>query len=126
MTKVLLVDRSELILKTASAMLSHYPDMEVIGAVSTLPDAIRVIEEFIPDVTVLDLSMMDRGDESAQQGLTLVENSRTVVCMSLLEEKDVRRLASLIGVAVCIDKMDLYNELPKAIREVGVAVSAPN
>jgi chemotaxis response regulator CheB len=126
MTKVLLVDRSELILKTASEMLSHYPDMEVIGAVSTLPDAIRVIEEFIPDVTVLDLSMVDRGAESAQQGLALVENSRNVVCMSLLEAKDVKKLASLIGVAVCIDKMDLYNELPKAIREVGVAVSAPN
>jgi DNA-binding NarL/FixJ family response regulator len=126
MTRVLLVDDSQLILKTASEMLSHYPDIEVIGAVSTLAEAIRAIEEFIPDVTVLDLSMMDRGDDSAQQGLTLVENSRTVVCMSLLEEKDVRRLASLIGVAVCIDKMDLYNELPKAIREVGVAVSAPN
>ena len=126
MTKVLLVDRSELILKTASAMLSHYPDMEVIGAVSTLPDAIRVIEEFIPDVTVLDLSMVDRGAESAQQGLALVENSRNVVCMSLLEAKDVKRLASLIGVAVCVDKMDLYNELPKTIREVGIAASAPN
>ena len=126
MTKVLLVDRSELILKTASEMLSHYPDMEVIGAVSTLPDAIRVIEEFIPDVTVLDLSMVDRGAESAQQGLALVENSRNVVCMSLLEAKDVKKLASLIGVAVCVDKMDLYDELPKTIREVGMAVSAPN
>jgi len=126
MTKVLLVDRSELILKTASAMLSHYPDMEVIGAVSTLPDAIRVIEEFIPDVTVLDLSMVDRGAESAQQALALVENSRNVVCMSLLEARDVKKLASLIGVAVCVDKMDLYDELPKTIREVGMAVSAPN
>ena len=126
MTKVLLVDRSELILRTASAMLSHYPDMEVIGAVSTLPDAIRVIEEFIPDVTVLDLSMVDRGAESAQQALALVENSRNVVCMSLLEAKDVKKLASLIGVAVCVDKMDLYDELPKTIREVGMAVSAPN
>ena len=46
--------------------------------------------------------------------------------MSLLEEKDVKRLASLIGEAVCIDKMDLHSELPRAIREVGVAVSAPN
>jgi DNA-binding NarL/FixJ family response regulator len=126
MTKVLLVDRSELILKTASAMLSRYPDMEVIGAVSTLPDAIRVIEEFIPDVTVLDLSMVDRGAESAQQALALVENSRNVVCMSLLEAKDVKKLASLIGVAVCVDKMDLYDELPKTIRKVGMAVSAPN
>ena len=126
MTKVLLVDRSELILRTASAMLSHYSDMEVIGAVSTLPDAIRVIEEFIPDVTVLDLSMVDRGAESAQQALALVENSRNVVCMSLLEAKDVKKLASLIGVAVCVDKMDLYDELPKTIREVGTAVSAPN
>jgi chemotaxis response regulator CheB len=126
MTKVLLVDGSELILKTASAMLSHYPDIEVIGAVSTLPDAIRVIEEFIPDVTVLDLSMVDRGAESAQQALALVENSRNVVCMSLLEAKDVKKLASLIGVAVCVDKMDLYDELPKTIREVGMAVSAPN
>jgi DNA-binding NarL/FixJ family response regulator len=107
-------------------MLSHYPDIEVIGAVSALPDAIQVIEEFIPDVTVLDLSMMDRGPESAEQCRALVENSRRVVCMSLLEEKDVKRLASLIGEAVCIDKMDLYSELPKAIREVGVAVSAPN
>src|SRR5580765_2696658 len=122
MIKVLLVDRSELILKTASAMLSHYPDIEVIGAVSTLPDAIRVIEEFIPDVTVLDLSMVDRGAESAQQALALVENSRNVVCMSLLEAKDVKKLASLIGVAVCVDKMDLYDELPKTIREVGMVV----
>ena len=46
--------------------------------------------------------------------------------MSLLEGKDVKRLASLIGVAVCIDKIDLYNELPKTIREVGMAVSVPN
>ena len=75
MTKVLLVDDSHLILKTASAMLSQYPDIEVIGAVSTLPEAIRAIEEFIPDVTVLDLSMMDRGGDSAQQGLTIVETA---------------------------------------------------
>jgi chemotaxis response regulator CheB len=85
MTRVLLVDGSQVILKIASEMLSQHSDIQVISAVSTLPDALRVIEEFIPDVTVMDLSMADRGFESIQQGRTLVEHSRTVVCMSMLE-----------------------------------------
>jgi len=126
MTTVLLIDRSQVVLNSARALLSHYPDIKVVGAVTTLSDAIPLIEEFIPDVTVLDLSMTDEGDLSAQQGQTLAENSRSVVCMPLREEKDISKLASLIGVAVCIDKLDLYHELPKAIREVGMSVAAPN
>jgi len=126
MTTVLLVDDSQIVLKTTRAMLAQHPDIEVVGAVSNLPDALRVIEEFLPDVTVLDLGMTDRGAESAQQGRTLVENSRAVVCISLLEEKDLKKLASLIGVAVCIDKMNLYAELPKTIREVARPVSVSN
>lgn len=122
MTRVLLVDGSQVILKIASEMLSQHSDIQVIKAVSTLPDALRVIKEFIPDVTVMDLSMADRGVESTRQGRTLVEHSRTVVCMSMLQENDTKHLASVLGVTRCVDKMDLYNELPKAIREVGLAV----
>jgi DNA-binding NarL/FixJ family response regulator len=123
MTSVLLVDDSPVILKAVRAMLLHHPDINVIGAVLTLGEAIRANEEFHPNVTVLDLSMTE-GVEAKRQADELVGNSKTVVLMSLLPDHDMKPLLAAIGVASCIDKMDLYTELPKFIREANLVASS--
>jgi chemotaxis response regulator CheB len=113
---VLLVDDSPVILRTVRAMLLQHPDINVIGAVRTLGEAIQMNDAFHPNVTVLDLSMTE-GEEPKRQANVLVENSKTVVLMTLLEDQDMKPLLAAIGVASCIDKMDLYSELPKLIRD---------
>jgi chemotaxis response regulator CheB len=123
MTSVLLVDDSPAILKAVQGMLLHHPDIRVIGAVLTLAEAIRVNEEFHPIVTVLDLSMTE-GEEGKRQADELIGNSKTVVLMTLLPEQDMKPLLAAIGVASCIDKMDLYSELPKFIREANQVASS--
>jgi DNA-binding NarL/FixJ family response regulator len=97
-------------------MMLDHPDIDVVGAVLTITEAIQVNEEFHPSVTVLDLGMTE-GQEAKRQANELVGNSKTVVFMSLLPEQDMKPLLAAIGVAGCIDKMNLYSELPKFIRE---------
>ena len=116
MPTVLLVDDSPVILKAIRAMLLDHPDIDVVGAVLTLTEAILVNEELHPSVTVLDLGMTE-GEEAKRQADELVGNSKTVVLMTLLPEQDMKPLLEAIGVASCIDKMNLYSELPRAIRE---------
>ena len=123
MTSVLLVDDSPIILKVVRKMLLQYPDINVVEAVLTLDDAIRVNEEFHPNVTVLDLGMTE-GEEAKRQADELVGNSKTVVLMTLLPEQDMKPLLEAIGVASCIDKMNLYTELPKSIREANQVSSS--
>jgi DNA-binding NarL/FixJ family response regulator len=117
MPSVLLVDDSPVILKSIRAMLLNHHDITVVGAVLSLSEAILANKEFHPDVTVLDLGMADQGERSKQEASELVGQSKTVVLMSLLPERDMNPLLAAIGVANCIDKMDLHSELPKVIRE---------
>jgi DNA-binding NarL/FixJ family response regulator len=117
MPSVLLVDDSPVILKSIRAMLLNPHDITVVGAVLSLSEAILANKEFHPDVTVLDLGMADQGERSKHEANELVGQSKTVVLMSLLPERDMKPLLAAIGVDNCIDKMDLHSELPKVIRE---------
>jgi DNA-binding NarL/FixJ family response regulator len=113
---VLLVDDSPVILKAIRAMLLDHPDIDVVGAVLTLTEAILVNEELHPSVTVLDLGMTE-GEEATLRANELIGNSKTVLFMTVRPDQDVKTLLAAIGVASCIDKMNLYSELPRAIRE---------
>ena len=45
-------------------MLAYHSDINVVGSVSTLLEALLVNDALLPDVTVLDLSLADRSDGS--------------------------------------------------------------
>jgi DNA-binding NarL/FixJ family response regulator len=109
-TNVLLVDHSRVVLTGNQRILANHPDINVVGAVSTLEQGIRAAEEFLPDVTVFDLSMADRGPSSRKQTQTLIESSKTVLCISLLSEDDISRLLVSIGVSKCLDEMNLSRD----------------
>lgn len=115
---VLLVDNSQIILKTLGNILRQHSDISVIGAVSTLAEAIQLNEELRPDVTVMDLGMTSATDSSALEAKQLVQQSKTMVCISLLQAEDIGKRLEAIGVSGCIDKTELFVELPKRIREL--------
>jgi DNA-binding NarL/FixJ family response regulator len=108
-TNVLLVDHSRVVLTGNQRILANHPDINVVGAVSTLEQGIRAAEEFLPDVTVFDLSMADRGPSSRKQTQTLVDASKTVLCISLLPD-DISPLLVSIGVSKCLDEMNLSRD----------------
>ena len=124
-TKVLLVDYSGVVLTGIQRLLANYPDISVVGAVPTLEEGIRLAEEFHPDVTVFDLSMSDRGPSARKQTQTLIASSKKVLCISLLREDDVSPLLAAIGVSQYVDKVNLSQELPDAIRKAP-QVGKPN
>ena len=53
-----------------SVMLSHQPDMEVVGIAANGREAIRLVDEHDPEVAIIDISMPDlNGIETIQQML---------------------------------------------------------
>ena len=115
-TSVLIVDNSEVILKGIKNMLSIYEDIHVVGAVCSLKEATQAVAQLKPDVTVLDLSLTEGEDQSLEDAQALIRSSRAVICISVRNAQDIANLTAALGMTKCVDKMNLFQDLPEAIR----------
>ena len=113
---VLLVDHSPLMLAGLRKILAIHTDINVVGSVSTLREALTANDELHPDVTVLDLSLADRSDSSLTEARMLALRSKKMVTLTLFSDSETERIADLLGVTARIDKMHMFETLPNSIR----------
>jgi NarL family two-component system response regulator LiaR len=87
---VLLVDDHALVRKGVRGFLETQPDILVVAEASTGLEAIRLAEEYAPDVVLIDLLMpgMD-GIETTRQLLARSPRSRVVVLTSYHEDEHI-------------------------------------
>jgi DNA-binding NarL/FixJ family response regulator len=112
---VLLVDHSPLMLAGLRRILAIHADINVVGSVSTLREALTANDDLHPDVTVLDLSLADRSDNSLTEARILALRSKRMVTLTLFCDSETERIANLLGVTSCIDKMHMFETLPNSI-----------
>ncbi len=122
---VLLVDHSPVMLAGLRKMLAPHSDINVIGSVSTLLEALTANDELLPDVTVLDLSLADRSDQSLTQARILALRSKKMVSLTLFSDSETEHIADLLGITSRIDKMHMWESLPNSIRNGGAPKADP-
>ena len=66
--RVLVADDHAIIREGLRVMLGNQPDMEVVGTAANGREAVRLVDEYRPDVAVIDISMPElNGIEAIQQ-----------------------------------------------------------
>jgi response regulator of citrate/malate metabolism len=114
--RCLIVDDSPVFLETAARML-EYDGFSGIRTASTIAEALRCVEEYRPDVTLVDVYL---GDES---GFDLVEQldrggwcSRSAVI--LISTHDAQEFADLVAASAAVGFLGKMQLSPSAIHDL--------
>lgn len=104
--RVLVVDDSEIFLRTAASIVSAVDELRVVGTAASGEEAIRLLPELRPDLVLLDIHMpgLD-GIETAR--LIHRDEPRTVVVIVSCEPAGATEAARAAGAVALLDKRDL-------------------
>ena len=118
---VMIVDDHEMVRRGASSYLEAQPDISLVAQAGSGEEAVRLAQEFIPDVVLMDLVMpgMD-GVEATRQLKRVSPRSQVVVLTSYHEDEHI--FPALKAGALSYILKDINpNELADAIRKAASA-----
>lgn len=116
--RVVVADDHAIIREGLRVMLGNQPDMEVVGTATNGREAIRLVDEYEPDVAVMDISMPQlNGIEAIQQMLPRHPHMQVVV-LSIHETKPYVFRAMKAGAKGYLIKETAGLEVVDAVRAV--------
>lgn len=87
---ILLVDDHEVVRRGVRAYLETLPDFDVLGEASSGVEAIRIVEEHIPDIVLMDLIMPEMdGVETTRRIKAISPRTQVVVLTSFHEDAHI-------------------------------------
>ncbi len=109
--KIVLVDDHRIVRKGLQSLLKTYDDIQVIGTAASGEEVLQHIEEWLPDVVVLDMLMPGGidGVETIRRLKQLAPNVRVVVLTSYAD--DARVIAALRAGAIGYVRKEAEPEL---------------
>lgn len=116
--KVLLVDDHPIFSLGMTELINKEPDIFVCASVETIKDACKAIEEYKPDMLIIDISLRD------DNGLELVERvkkeykSLPTLVLSMYDESLYAERAFLAGARGYVMKQEAITSVVTAIREL--------
>ena len=113
-TRCLIVDDSEAFLDAARTLLET-GGIEVVGAVSTGEDALRLADQLCPDLALVDVQLLGESGIALARRLAGGVCSPNVILISMRHEEDLEELIASVPVAGFIAKNRLS---ARAIREL--------
>jgi NarL family two-component system response regulator LiaR len=114
---VLIVDDHEVVRQGVRAFLEARPEFEVVGEASSGEEALRLTEQSIPDVVLMDLIMPGiDGVEATRQLKDISPRSQIVVLTSYYEDEYVFPALEAGATSYLLKDVDL-EELAEAIRK---------
>ncbi|HEU5138672.1 MAG TPA: response regulator transcription factor [Bacillales bacterium] len=116
MIRVLLVDDHEMVRMGLSAYLESQSDIEIVGEASNGEEGVRLAEETVPDVILMDLVMegMD-GVEATRQISLVLEQVKIIVLTSFVDDDKVVPVLEA-GAFSYLLKTSKAGEIAEAIR----------
>lgn len=114
--KVLLIDDHEMVRIGLAAVLDTEEDIEVVGEAGNGEDGIRLVQEYKPDVVLMDLVMegMD-GIETTRRLLKLFPDCKVIVLTSFLDDEKMYPVIEA-GAFSYLLKTSRASEITTAIR----------
>ena len=115
-TRILLVDDHAIVRLGLMTLLNDQPDMEVVAEASTAAEAVRAVEEFKPDVVLMDIRLPGEGGiEATRQVTSRFPKSKVVMLTSFADDDLVIRAISAGAVGYVLKQVG-NEELLRAIQ----------
>ncbi len=114
-SKVLIVDDSQIICNKITQLLSDEPNVEIVGHALTGMQALQYVNEFLPDVVLLDISMPGFNGIDI---LTWIRNryrDMKVIMLTNYSDNQYRTRCSSLGANLFFDKSTEFEKVPSAI-----------
>jgi two-component system cell cycle sensor histidine kinase/response regulator CckA len=102
--KVLLVDDSIELLERLVEMLSHVPDLDIVGQVTSVADARAILPKLHADLVILDLQLRDGSGFDVLRELRASHPQTKVIVFTNHPEEQYRRRCSELGVTHFLTK----------------------
>jgi DNA-binding NarL/FixJ family response regulator len=118
--RVLLVDDHVVFLEGLSALLSDYTDLEVVGRVRSVADAIRAAEDVKPDVVLMDYRLPDGTGAAAAAGIRELRPEATIVFLSGDESEESLMASVEAGAVGYLIKSESAGEIAAALRKAAL------
>ncbi len=117
--RLLIADDNEEIRNYFANILSHEPDMEVLGCVASGREAVSFTDAHAPDIVLMDIQMETRtaGIDAAKRILGAHPDTKIVI-LTILEDDDLLFHAYCAGVMDYIIKTDSVSQVLDSIRNV--------
>lgn len=122
--KVIIIDDHEAI-RVALATVCEQNNFKLLASAGSVGEALERLEQELPDVAVLDLSLADgsKVEENVQQ---LVSRGISVLVFSIADKAQMVRAALKAGAAALVPKSHSMSELVEAIRMVAAGMLVNN
>jgi DNA-binding NarL/FixJ family response regulator len=114
--RCVIVDDNPFFLEGATDLLER-EGLEVVGAASNSADAIRLVEELRPDVTLVDIDLGDEDGFELARRLSDNSVSSKVILVSTHAEEDLARLIATSPAIGFVSKLRLSAETIRATLE---------
>jgi len=114
--RVLVADDTDAMRQAICELLSHESAVNVIGEARSYAELLRLVNEDVPDVVLMDLYMPDEG----RFNVTLVRSqlrSTRLLAMSIWDNEESVRLSESYGALRLLNKANLVSVLVPAIEE---------
>jgi two-component system response regulator NreC len=117
-TSILVVDDHAVLREGVRALLSLYDDIEVVGEASEGKEAIRKVQEFMPDVVIMDIAMPGMDGLEATRRIRKKYPKIKVLVLTQHDNKEYILSVIKAGASGYVPKRALGSELVSAIRAV--------
>ena len=116
--RVLVADDHAIVREGLGIMLGNQPDMDVVGLATNGREAIRMVDQYQPDVAVMDISMPELNGIEAIQQMLPSHSRMKVIVLSIHETKPYVYRALKAGAKGYLIKETAGLEVVDAVREV--------
>jgi DNA-binding NarL/FixJ family response regulator len=119
MLKILLVDDHEVVRLGIKALLSNYPEYEVIAEASNADEAVSTTVEYKPDVIIMDIRLPGKSGIDATKEIMELEPDTKVIMLTSYAEDDLLFDAINAGAYGYILKQIGSDDLINALDTIG-------
>ena len=118
MKRILIIDDHEVVREGVKRIFNERPGMTFFGEASSVPEALRIVNEQDWDVVVLDLSLGDRSGLELLRQLKQIRPRLPVLILSMHSEEQYARRAFKAGASGYVTKDSSRSELVRALDKV--------
>lgn len=114
--RVLMVDDHEMMRRGLASILRAEPDVEIVGQAQTGDEAVRLADEVLPDVVVMDVSMPGMSGTEATRLIKGAHPAMRIVALSMHELDGTEEAMRNAGAEAYVTKDGPLEALLEAIR----------
>ena len=119
--RTLVVDDSPVFLRTVCTLLAQYKGIEVVATAENAFEALRAVDNFRPDLVLLDFHMPLLNGLEAMERIHRQFPDTRVVILTGHDEPELRRASLEGGAFAFIPKLGVGRELPCVLARIACA-----